>query len=173
MRYHLPAPSCAYMVIFCMSFLQTIRPTTLQQKEDLMHTPSKIKVSAYTHRFYLTWWWLADQLFLITENSCSVVVPSMQETTVRPPRESHGAESGITYKHMCELKPVYGQQLIPLYERLSRPDLLELCKDLHTTNANESPKHLPTTPPPPQLLETGVAMSVLKFNYGSRGSGLN
>ena len=93
----------------------------------------------------------------------------MQETTVRPPREAHGAESGITYKHMCELKPVYGQQLIPLYERLSRPDLLNLCKDLHTTNANESPKHLPTSP---QILEIGVAMSVLEFNYGSRGIGL-
>ena len=63
---------------------------------------------------------------------------------------------------MCELKPVYGQQLIPLYVRLSRLDLLEL----HTTNANESPKHLPTSP---QILETGVAMSVLEFNYGSRG----
>ena len=90
----------------------------------------------------------------------------MQETTVRPPREAQGAESGITYKHMCELKPVYGQQLIPLYERLSCPDLLELCKDLHTTNANESPKHLPTSP---QILETGVAMSVMEFNYRSRG----
>ena len=67
---------------------------------------------------------------------------------------------------MCELKPVYGQQLIPLYERLSRPDLSELCKDLHTTNANESPKHLPTSP---QILETVVTMSVLEFNYGSRG----
>ena len=67
---------------------------------------------------------------------------------------------------MCELKPVYGQQLIPLYERLSRPDLSELCKDLHITNANESPKHLPTSP---QILETVVAMSVLEFNYGSRG----
>ena len=65
---------------------------------------------------------------------------------------------------MCELKPVYGQQLIPLYERLSRPDLSELCKDLHTTNANESPKHLPTSP---QILETVVTMSVLEFNYGS------
>ena len=71
----------------------------------------------------------------------------MQETTVRLPREAHGAESGITYKHMCELKPLYyGKQLIPLYERLRRPDLLELCKDLHTTNANESPKHMPTSP---------------------------
>ena len=70
----------------------------------------------------------------------------MQETTVRPPREAHGSESGITYKHMSELKSVYGQQLIPLYERLSHPDLLELSKDLHTTNANESPKHLPTNP---------------------------
>ena len=87
------------------------------------------------------------------------------------------AESDITYKHRCELKPVYGQQLIPLYERLSRPDLLERCKDLHTTNANESfngqvwrrvPKYLPTSP---QILETGVAMSVLEFNYGSRGIG--
>ena len=67
---------------------------------------------------------------------------------------------------MCELKPVYGQQLIPLYERLSRPDLSELCKDLHTTNANESPKHLRTSP---QILETVVTMSVLEFNYGSRG----
>ena len=67
---------------------------------------------------------------------------------------------------MCELKPVYGQQLIPLYERLSRPDLLELCKDLYTTNVNESPKHLPTSP---KILETGVAMSVLELNYGSRG----
>ena len=28
--------------------------------------------------------------------------------------------------HMCELKPVYGQQLIPLYERLSRPDLSDI-----------------------------------------------
>ena len=93
----------------------------------------------------------------------------MQETTLIPPREAHGAESGITYKHMCELKPVYGRQLIPLYERLSRPDLLELCKDLHTTNANESPKHLPNSP---QILETGVAMSVLEFNYGSREVGL-
>ena len=130
-----------------------------------MHTPSKIKVLAYTHRFYLTWWWSADQLFLITKNSCSVVVPNMQETTVRPPREAHGAESGITSKHMCELKPVYGQQLIPLYERLSCPDLF----DLHTTNANELPKHLTTSP---QILETGVAMSVLEFNYGSRGIGL-
>ena len=90
----------------------------------------------------------------------------MQETRVRPSRKAHGAESGITYKHMCELKPVYGQQLIPLYERLSRPDLLELCKDLLTTNANESPKLLPSSP---QILETGVAMSVLEFNYGSRG----
>ena len=44
--------------------------------------------------------------------------------------------------------------------------LLELCKNLHTTNANESPKHLPTNP---QILETGVTMSVLEFNYGSRG----
>ena len=90
----------------------------------------------------------------------------MQETTVRPPREAHGAESGITCKHMCELKLVYGQQLIPLHERLSHPDLLELCKDLHTINANESPKHLPTSP---QIVETGVTMSVLEFNYGSRG----
>ena len=90
----------------------------------------------------------------------------MQETTVRPQREAHGAETGITYTHMCELKPVYGQQLIPLYELLRRPDLLELCKDLHTTNENESPKHLPTSP---QILETGVAMSVVEFNYGSRG----
>ena len=64
---------------------------------------------------------------------------------------------------MCELKPVYGQQHIPLYERLSRPDLSEVCKDLHTTNANESPKHLPTSP------QTVVAMSVLEFNYGIRG----
>ena len=62
---------------------------------------------------------------------------------------------------MCELKTVYGQQLIPLYERLSHPDRLELCKDLHTSNANESPKHLPTSP---QILETGVAMSVLELN---------
>ena len=67
---------------------------------------------------------------------------------------------------MCELKPVYGQQLIPLYELLSRPDLLELCKDLHTINANESLKHLTTSP---QILETGVAMSALEFNSGSRG----
>ena len=111
MRYHIPAPSSAYMVTFLCFILQTTRPTTLQQKEDLMHTPSKIKVSAYTHRVYLTWWWSADQLFLITENSCSGV-SNMQETTVRPPREAHGAESGITYKHMYELKPVYGQQLI-------------------------------------------------------------
>ena len=81
----------------------------------------------------------------------------MQETTVRPQGEAHGAESGITYKQMCELKPIYGQQLIPLYERLSRPDLLELCKDLHTTNANESPKHLPTSP---QILETGVTIQL-------------
>ena len=64
---------------------------------------------------------------------------------------------------MCELKPVYGQQLIPLYERLSRPDLSELCKDMHTTNPNESPKHLPTSL---QILETVVTMSVLEFNYG-------
>ena len=135
MRYHLLVPSSAYIVTFLCLILQTTGPTTLQQKEDLIHTPSKIKVSAYTHRFYLTWWWSADQPFLITENSCSVVVPNMQETTVRPPRKAHGAESGITYMHMCELKPVYGQQL-PLYERLSRPDLLELCKDLHTTNVN-------------------------------------
>ena len=146
MRYHLAAPCSAYMVTFLCLILQTTRPTNLQQKEDLMHTPSKIKVLAYTHRFYLTWWWSADQLFLITENSCSVV-PNMQETTVRPPREAHGAESGITSKHMCELKPVYGQQLIPLYERLSCPDLFELCKDLHTTNANQLPKHLTTSPP--------------------------
>ena len=69
----------------------------------------------------------------------AVLCPKMQETTVRPPREAHGTESGITYKHMCELKPVYGQQLIPLfYERLSRPDLLELCKDLHTSNNNNN-----------------------------------
>ena len=114
----------------------------------------------------MVWWWSADQHFLITENSCSVVVPNMQATTVRPPREAHGAESGITYKHMCELKPVYGQQLILLYERLSCPDQLELCKDMYTTNANESPKHLPTGP---QILKTGVAMSVLELNYGSRG----
>ena len=60
---------------------------------------------------------------------------------------------------MCELKPVYGHQLISLCVRFSRPDLLELCKDLHTTNANESPKHMPTSP---QILETGVAMSVLE-----------
>ena len=61
------------------------------------------------------------------------------------------------------------------YERLSRPDLLELCKDLHTTNANESfngqvwrkvPKNLPTSP---KILETGVTMSVPEYNYGSRG----
>ena len=77
------------------------------------------------------------------------------------------AESDITNKHRCKLKPVYGQQLIPLYEQLSRPDLLERCKDLHTTNANESfngqvwrrvPKYMPTSP---QILETGVTMSVL------------
>ena len=73
--------------------------------------------------------------------------------------KAHGAELGITCKHMCELTPVYGQQLIPLYERLSRPDLLELCKDLHTTNANESPKHLPTIS---QILETGAGCA-LKF----------
>ena len=74
------------MVTFLCLILQTTRPTTLQQKEDLIHTPAKIKVSAYTHRFNLTWWWSADQPFLIIENSGSVVVPNMQETTVRPPR---------------------------------------------------------------------------------------
>ena len=48
MIYHLPAPSSAYMVTFLCLILQTTRPTTSQQKEDLMHTPSKIKVSSYT-----------------------------------------------------------------------------------------------------------------------------
>ena len=84
------------------------------------HTIKAYKVSAYADRFYLTWWWLADQLFLITDNYCGI--------TVRPPKEAHGAESGITYKHMCQWKPVYGHQLIPLYERLSHPDLLELLQ---------------------------------------------
>ena len=99
-EYHLPAPSSAYMVTFLCLILQTTRHTTLQQKEDLMHTPSKIKISDYTHRFYLTWWWSADQLFLITENSCSVVVPNMQETTVRPPREAH-EQSQVLHTITC------------------------------------------------------------------------
>ena len=77
-------------------------------------------------------------------------------------------QSDITYKHRCKLKLVYGQQLIPLYEQLSHPDLFERCKDLRTTNSNELyngqvwrrvPKYLTTSP---QVLETGVAFQLWK-----------
>ena len=49
MSYHLPAPSSAYMVTFLCLILQTTRPTTLQQKEYLMHTPSKLIKYQPTH----------------------------------------------------------------------------------------------------------------------------
>ena len=59
-------------ITFLCLILQTTRPTTLQQKEDLMHTHhQRLKYQAYTHRFYLTCWWSGDQLFLITEHSCN------------------------------------------------------------------------------------------------------
>ena len=87
MSYHLPAPSSAYKVTFLCLILQATRPTTLQQKEYLMQTPSKHIKYQPTHTETLPHM-VVDQLSLITENSCSVV-PNMQGTTVRPPREEH------------------------------------------------------------------------------------
>ena len=119
-----------------------------------------IKVSACTQRFHPTWWWLVDQLLLITENSYSVVVPNMQETRVRC----------YNIQAMCELKPVYGQQLIPLYERLkSAGAAAKTCTLLMQINhllVKSGGEYLNIS----QILETGVTMSVLEFNYGSRGT---
>ena len=154
------------MVTFVCLILQATRPTTLKQKEDLMHTSSKRIKYQPTH---------TDSTShgggrLINFSSLQKIVAVLLCPTCEKPQldlqEKPMGQSGISYKLSCELKPVYGQQIIQLYEQLSRPDLLELCKYLHTTNANEHPKICQLAP---QILETGVAMSVLEFNYGSRG----
>ena len=79
------------------------------------------------------------------------------------------------YVHKVQLKPECGELLVPLYKRLSAPDLLKRCTQMRTTNPNESfnaqiwrraPKHLPLGK---QTVETAVAMAVLEFNKGLGG----
>ena len=73
------------------------------------------------------------------------------------------------------LKPEHGEQLLPIYERLTDSDLLHRCSQMKTQNNNECfnaqiwrrcPKTESTSL---KTVETVVAMAVSEFNTGPQG----
>ena len=80
--------------------------------------------------------------------------------------------TGEQYEHHQKIIEKYAVQLLPLYERLTKPDLLERCSEMKTQNANESfnaqmwcrcPKILSASL---KTVETAVCLASLEFNAG-------
>lgn len=77
-------------------------------------------------------------------------------------------------KHDPPLPKDASESLVPLFERLTKPDLLERCMSLGTSNANESlhsviwrraPKAVFSTR---KTVEIAVAMGIVQFNKGAQ-----
>ena len=80
-------------------------------------------------------------------------------------------------KHTAPLKRECGEQLFPVYDRLTKPDLLQRCIRMKTQNANECfngqiwrrcPK---VDNASLKTIETAAAMATLEFNMGPQGFG--
>ena len=107
------------------------------------------------------------------------------------PHHSHcpkGSESWCFYQRAVALKEeprphrpsltlAVAEKLLPIYERLTQPDLLQRCMRMKTQNPNECfnaqvwrrcPKTEPTSL---RTVETAVAMATLAFNEGPSGLG--
>lgn len=67
------------------------------------------------------------------------------------------------------------KRLLPIYERLTAPELMERCARMKTQNANECfnaqiwRRVLKTDPTSLNTVRTGVAMATLEFNCGPQG----